>query len=523
MPRLKRSDFGEGPISLSAHYPAAGEQQNPETYQLNMALDQTGDGFYNSDLLFSKTVVGSGVYKADMNFRHALHRIRVFLSGSVTSPEIKVRSLTQGNFNLLTGEVEVSGTDFKWITPFKDAEGNFSAVIIPQSALPYRDNDGLLQIAAEGKTAYFNAPEKTEENNDLTFFESGKQISINLTLRPGNPELAGKTLWVYGLNVPDFPGKENLPVYRLGKKYGLPEGQWLRYDNRYYEEQYLTWAEGCGWYDCNKSHGNYEDDSQMCWAASASNVVSWWMCLNKEYLAAYDDDYGSSVTTGSGTFERPSYEFKPLYPNGVGSWNGSLPEPNNVTVNRSEVFQFFKDHFPNFGNDDPKGVEWFFTGAYLGGDINGFKGFFSEVFTRNNALTARSPHKPDREQFNAFVTDALLNKRAIGLNVFDVAGPGTGNHAMTAWGVEYDEAGDIAYIYYCDNNSADQDPNGAVLIRQQIVYAVDDYGKECTYLQQLKPEASDTRVGKFLITSVFSADLGRDIWKKKYPNVVVEK
>lgn len=94
MPRLKRSDFGEEPISLSAHYPATGEQQNPETYQLNMALDQTGDGFNSSDLLFSKTVVGSGVYKADMNFGHALHRIRVFLSGSVTSPEIKVRSLT---------------------------------------------------------------------------------------------------------------------------------------------------------------------------------------------------------------------------------------------------------------------------------------------------------------------------------------------------------------------------------------------------------------------------------------------
>lgn len=154
---------------MSAHYPATGEQQNPETYQLNMALDQTGDGFNSSDLLFSKTVVGLGVYKADMNFGHALHRIRVFLSGSVTSPEVKVRSLTQGNFNLLTGDVEVSGTDFKWITPFKDAEGNFSAVIIPQSAISYRDGDGLLQIAAEGKTAYFNAPEKTEENNDLTF------------------------------------------------------------------------------------------------------------------------------------------------------------------------------------------------------------------------------------------------------------------------------------------------------------------------------------------------------------------
>lgn len=184
MPRLKRNDFGEGPIPLSAHYPATGEQQNPETYQLDMALDQTGDGFYNSDLLFSKTVVKSGVYEAEMNFGHALHRIRVSISGSMTSPEVKVRSLTQGNFNLLTGEVEVSGTDFKWITPFKDEEGNFSAVIIPQSAIPYRGDDGLLQIVAEGKTAYFNAPEKTEENNELTFFEPRKQISINLTLRP---------------------------------------------------------------------------------------------------------------------------------------------------------------------------------------------------------------------------------------------------------------------------------------------------------------------------------------------------
>lgn len=184
MPRLKRNDFGEGPIPLSAHYPATGEQQNPETYQLDMALDQTGDGFYNSDLLFSKTVVKSGVYEAEMNFGHALHRIRVSISGSMTSSEVKVRSLTQGNFNLLTGEVEVSGTDFKWITPFKDEEGNFSAVIIPQSAIPYRGDDGLLQIVAEGKTAYFNAPEKTEENNELTFFEPRKQISINLTLRP---------------------------------------------------------------------------------------------------------------------------------------------------------------------------------------------------------------------------------------------------------------------------------------------------------------------------------------------------
>lgn len=154
---------------MSAHYPATGEQQNPETYQLNMALDQSEDGFYNSDLLFSKTVVGLGVYKADMNFGHALHRIRVFLSGSVTSPEVKVRSLTEGHFNLLTGEVEVNGTDFKWITPFKDAEGNFSAVIIPQSALPYRDNDGLLQIAAEGKTAYFNAPERQKRTMTLHF------------------------------------------------------------------------------------------------------------------------------------------------------------------------------------------------------------------------------------------------------------------------------------------------------------------------------------------------------------------
>lgn len=523
LPRLRRSEFGSGSISLSAHFPAAGEVVDPENHSLDIALDQSGDALSMEDLLFSQSEVESGEYRADMTFRHALHRIRISFSGTESEPEVKVRSIVEGKMNLLTGKAEATGTGFRWIVPGKDNAGNLLALVIPQSAIPYRDGEGLLNITVDGKIVTYNAPEKTEEGADLVFFESGKQTSVNLSVRPGNPELAGKSLWVYGLDVPDFPGKENLTTYRLGKKYGLPEGQWLRYDNPYYEEQYLTWADGCGWIDCNKSHGNSEDDSNMCWAATAADVVTWWMYMNKEYLAAYDRDYGSKVATGSGEIERPSYEFRPLYPDGVGNWDGSLPEPGNITVNRSEVFQFFKHNFPNYGNDDAKGVNWFFTGAYLGGSINGFEGFFPEVFSRNDVLTARTANRPDKAQFNAFVTDALLNKRAIGINALDVAGPGTGVHAMAAWGVEYDDAGDIAYIYYCDNNFADQDPNGAVIVRKQIVHATDAYGKECTYLQQLKPEDPDMKVGKFLITSVFSADLRRDIWKKKYPDVVVEK
>ena len=74
-PQLRRSDFGSGELTLSAHFPAdAGSGETSVAF--SVAADQSGDGFASSDMLVSQTVLPEGKYDADMMFRHAFHRLK---------------------------------------------------------------------------------------------------------------------------------------------------------------------------------------------------------------------------------------------------------------------------------------------------------------------------------------------------------------------------------------------------------------------------------------------------------------
>lgn len=510
LPKLKRSDFGSGTLSLSAHYPAAGEDKDPSDHVLDISVDQNDGKYAAEDLLVSQTVLESGSDRAEMYFRHAMHRLKITLSGTDDETVLKVRSITHGKIDLLTGEAEISGSEFNWITPCKNTAGDYSAILIPQSAMPYRDGDGLVHISAGDRQVTYNAPEKTQEGNTLISFEAGKQTSVRLSVKPGNPDLAGRVLWVYGVNAPAFPGKDAVKSYPIAKTYGFPAGEWGRYDYSWDEVQFLTWSETCGWYDCNKSAEYDENDKNLCWAASASSTLTWWLVNNKAYIDAYDAEYGSSITTDSGVFERPSSDFKPLYPEGPGG-----------PVNRSPVFEFFKSHFPDMGNWNAGAVNWFINGSSIGSDINGFRGFFPEVFSMTDKVAEESDSHPTKEDFNRFMVDALLNRKAIGFSVNDFAGSGTGNHSMTIWGAEFGSDGYISHLYYCDNNWADQDQNGACIHRKEVVYYSSTPGSTVlrTYIKKLEPEDPIYPAAKYLIVRVYSVDLRQDLWKNKFPSV----
>lgn len=518
LPRLRRSEFGDGTLTLAAHYPAIDVSASgvPENYPLQLACDQTET---LPDMLFSTTTMKTGEYSADMQFTHALHRIDITLSGTTDGVVIAVRSKTTGVMNLLTGAVSITDGDFQWITPHEISDGSYEAIVIPQPAEPYREGDGLVRLTTQEKEKFFMAPQELSDGKPLTEFEAGKKIDIALNIKGEQPSYANKTVWVYGVNVPDFPGDENIqsvpypPV--SGQKY--PEGEWFRYDISYSEEQYLTWKEGCGWYDCNKSPKYDEDDGQLCWAAAASDHVIWWLVNNQKYIEAYDKDYGSSVssTVNDDVFERPSSEFMPLLYNG--------------TVNRAPVFEFFKQSFPNRGSWSAAGVNWFVTGNtknLQSPDIKGFPGFFSQIFSKSDVISYDAPRLPNKEVFNQFIIKALQSNQAISFSVNDVAGSGSGNHAMAIWGVEFDSEGYISYIYYCDNNNADQDPNGAAIMRKQIVYEIDDSipelgPTEYTFLKMLDSKDGTTG-GKFKIIALSATDLRQDIWAQKYPSITAE-
>ena len=446
MPRLKRSDFGDGTLTMSAHYPAVADPEaiDPAAYAVQLPLDQSGEALSAADLLFSRVALAAGEYQASFRFEHAMHRLHVALIGADDGAEVAVRSVADGTVNLLTGQTQVVSEDIQWITPHLNSDGSMEAIILPQSATPYRDGAGLLRIANSETEVLYDAPKQTDEGLALATFEPGKQTSFRLSIKQPDPDVANRTLWIYGVNAPDFPGKENIPTYPMYTTQFLA-GQWFRLDWAMAECQYLTWAEGCGWYDCNKSVRYNENDRNLCWAASASNLLIWWMVNNRPYIEAYTAKYGTSVEstiTPGEVFHRPSDEFKPLYPNGT--------EGSSIVVNRAPVFEFFKSSFPDNGNWEVGGVNWFITGStppqMVAPTIKGFPGFFSEVFERTDAIAVESSRMPGAEKFSAFVIDALFNQKGLGFSVYDIAGVNTGNHAMVIWGAEFDKNGLVSHI-----------------------------------------------------------------------------
>lgn len=320
---------------------------------------------------------------------------------------------------------------------------------------------------------------------------------------------AGKTCWVYGVKAPDFPGKENVKTYSLAVS-TFPAGEWMRYDYEGmgvdFEVQQLTWSDTCAWYDCNKTY-EFDDapDFSMCWAATASNLLHWWLVNNKKYVARYDELYGQPYD-----FARPSEVYK-------------APNPGDYASNKSEIFKFFISSFQDRSGWEGAGVNWFINGnstnisvPFRNPDmIDSFHGFFPQVFTSQDDIIEESRNM-SKENFNQLIKRAFTENKAIAFSAYKFAAGGDGLHAMTIWGVEFDEEGYVSHIYYCDNNLVDQDANGAAIIRLGITYdenpAIPSMGDVAYTIQLPKPFGGSRRTS--LITALVLVDLRQDIWKK---------
>lgn len=506
MPALKRSEYGTGELLLSAVYPILPQTGVGEDMRtVSIPADQsTADNHNTTDILFARTTIKEGSVAADMQFAHAMHRIKINLKGSI--PEdltVEIKSFGQGTMSVADGCIspdEAAG--YVWIKPYKTGDSSYSVIIMPQDARAYHDGEGLIRFRSGGKTAaYLLKP-------DINAFDAGKQTTLNLTLKMNeggvDTEFANQTRWVYGVNGIDFPGRENITSYPVTTT-GFPEGEWFRlaYENMYppinAEMQYLTWKEGCGWYDCNKTF-NYAGDGNMCWAATASNLIHWWLEQNKKYIDAYDKEFGPEYSYIS----RP-YEYHKMTAD---------------NQQHSAVFNFFKKNFSNIGSWETGGVNWFINGNKKNlNPVNpDFHGFFSKLFSIDVDVAVETKDMT-KENFNAWIKDAFRNNKAIGFSAYDFAGAGTGVHAMTIWGAEFDENGDVAFIYFCDNNLAGSEPNNASIQRIKIVYDksnVPELKGLHTFLTAL-PDNGNTAAKKIPFSSVTLVDLCIDIWKDRYP------
>ena len=470
LPVLKRSEFGSGTLHLSAWYAGGNELSAGQTEGVPFRLsgDQSGAGYAASDLLFSRVTLDAGVSRGNFTFVHALHRVRVTLSDNAEGTVISVRSRLDGTLDLLSGEARVSDGDFGWITPRRNADGSFEAIVFPQPASPYRTDEGLLKISANGKESFFMAPEQLADGSDLVDFESGRQTTVRLSMKGESSDWAGKKCWVYGIKPPE-------------------DKEWMQLYPDLYGIYYLQWKPEYGWYDCNKRNPTASPDGvpdgMLCWAATASNLMHWWIAQNKEYIDLYGDRY-----------KGPNYD----YP---------LNKPQE-----SDIFQCFIDSFYDKAGYGDAGVNWFLHGIEpsipLLRSPKNAAGYFKDVFPGNVQL-AKGTNGLSREVFTETIKDALSNKKGLGLTLGTVRS----GHAVTMWGAEFNDEGFVSYIYVADNNDRDQyGPYNVGCLRLRIVYVTLPGSTTTT------THYSNDYVGSEDYTTpvsrLFTVSLGQEYWKE---------
>lgn len=199
----------------------------------------------------------------------------------------------------------------------------------------------------------------------------------------------------------------------------------------------VYWVEGVnknsGWFDVNKTFISEDEDSSLCWAASSSNMIAWWQEQNPQ-IKQYAESQG--VPTGA-----------------------------------DAIWARFKECFYDFGFDPYWGNRWFFDGApeidwtdetlflplkldspYAGGS------FYKDIVSNSSDTSVMNwgdtrildetgwvvLGKREITDFSRDIKDAILAGNVVSLAL----SAWYGDHAVTLWGIDYDDEKDIINSLY---------------------------------------------------------------------------
>ena len=311
-----------------------------------------------------------------------------------------------------------------------------------------------------------------EITSDIDLYAKFRRDTTNTG---GNqPKYAGETLWVKGIEP-------------------FPESRWIQ--RQFLESKSIPWKfelDHNKWWDAKKLQpsGNGRD-SNLCWAACASNVLHWWYFHNSDYITKY-------------------FELNP---------NNKKPVTTFPNVKESAIFDEFKRSWPNNGGYTQDGVDWWLAGSNKreGG------GYFKDVFPVGEKIYEDTASAyPTKRLFNEFITQSLEAGRACVWYTTEV-----GPHATTIYGAKYNDEGWIDTIYYVDNDHLYQYTTTKEIqsiIEAPIFYF--DYNVdlpksdlETNPAYQTNPCAwirDKTEGYAIRITQLSSYDLRRDLWQKYF-------
>lgn len=420
-PTLTWTEIGSQRAHFTAFYPAH-PVSGADTFTYSVATDQRETGqFAASDLLVASVEAGRGTPVA-LSFQHRLSLIELSLSsGHTFSTEqlaqatVRVQACPGIRVDASSGALLAVDEPMPAENIFfhRACEAVFYAVLPPQTI---RDawRQGWIEIDVGGETFIYQAPRQLGGGEDFTALMPGQQLTLKLKLDKNQPvdDWINKTVWTYGLK--DIPATD-----QWGYAYDVPK------DGKHYSTPGLKWKAGYGWYDCNKVYPIYppQGDSEMCWAAAASNMIYWWLEQNVAYV------------------DRFAYTGPREYLN---AW-------------QCEVFEHYKKAFPNEGRQVYDALDWFFTGRPAEGakpDVE--QGFFKAVLGDQVNVASYVPVTKGGI-FTETLKQAFRSRQAIECNLLYKGGY---LHAINIWGAKFDEKGEVTHIYITDNNDKELDSQG---------------------------------------------------------------
>ena len=207
-------------------------------------------------------------------------------------------------------------------------------------------------------------------------------------------------------------------------------------------------SSGNGWYDVNKtrSGGNIDIDKNLCFAATASNMLHWWFDQNSENVDNYIEKNGDIIRAGRRLSElKNSFE----------------------SQEDSKIFELYK---VLYGYNE----RGFYTDLLMDLFINGYRpklsgatniendnlipdnngGFFYDVF-KGEKLTDRT-YGGDYEYLSEKLKEVLGDGGLVGLSHKALSR----NHIVTLWGAEYDLNGNLKAVYVSDSDDQDESDVG---------------------------------------------------------------
>lgn len=421
-PPLTWAEIGSQRARFTAFYPAP-SAHGAATFTHTVATDQQETGqLAASDLLVASVEAGRGTPVA-LSFQHRLSLIELSLSsGHTFSAEqlaqatVCVHACPSVRVNASSGVLQLLDES----TPAEDilfhrARGTvFYAVLPPQTIRDAWRQQGWIDIRVGDETFTYRAPAQLEGGEPFHALMSGQQLTLKLKLDKKQPvdDWADKTVWTYGLK--DIPGTD-----QWGYAFDVPK------DGKNYSTLGLKWKPDYGWYDCNKVTPTYppQGDSEMCWAATASNMIYWWLEQNKEYVSRF----------------------------------GYAGPKEYLNAAQCEVFLYYKKAFFNDGGQVYDALDWFFTGRPVeGGKTDVEHGFFKDVLGEHTSI---SPYIPIEQAstFTETLKEAFSSRKALGCTLLYKGGY---MHAINIWGAKFDEKGEVTHIYITDNNDKELDSQG---------------------------------------------------------------